>query len=165
MLYVQSGGYSIWIFMTNFIIITNIQLPKKILIFLYIITFCLLTFSQTMLIINIIGRESVNQLEYQEIKNKVDKMTNKTIFVDEVAARFVFDYQLPKGAINWGASNPPPYVYPTSIDDQKNDQVWVISSAKKRLIKDLPDDFPRVEILGRKFNSIPSKPYEVIIVE
>lgn len=165
MIYVQSGGYNSWMSIVMILIITSLKLNKKFRLLLYSILFSLYFIGQTTNIIKIVGQESISQVKYEEVRNTVNKMTDKTIFVDEIAARYVFDYRLPKGAINFGASNPPPNVYPTSIKDKKPDQVWVISPVKGKLIEGLSGDYPRVKILGHQFNTLPKKPYDVMIVD
>ncbi len=165
-IYVQGGIYVIWVWITMILIVTRINLAKKSLnTFLLIFLIILYFFFQTFTIISILGQKSISKDKYAQIRNEVNQMTDKTIFVDEVAARYVFDYRLPKGAINWGASNPPPFVFPTSIKDKKADQVWVISPVKSNIVKDLSIDYPHVKIFGHTFNSIPQSPYDVIIVK
>lgn len=85
--------------------------------------------------------------------------------VDEVAARFVFDYHLPPRTTAWHFLLSPPQAYPTSIADKREGAVWIVSEANLGLyVADVQNDYPRITFLGHRYGSRPREPYKVLVL-
>lgn len=102
--------------------------------------------------------------EYAEILEYVEQHPEKTYVIDGIAARFVFNYQLPKNTLSWIGSVPAPLLWPTSFANKPEDSVWIIASPKAWHFPELPD-YPRVEIFGHKLDSIALRPYDILLIE
>jgi hypothetical protein len=111
-----------------------------------------------------IGQQHTPFQNYQEIHNYIQTHPQKQYIVDEVAARFIFDYRLPPNSLSWMGSTQAPALWPNSFADKPQEAIWIISTQKAWHIPELPD-YPRVEIFGRRFASIARRPYDLIIVK
>ncbi|MBD3563238.1 hypothetical protein H6S82_31025, partial [Planktothrix sp. FACHB-1355] len=120
--------------------------------------------SQSLNIISLAGREYLPSAKYQQIREAFLAKPNRKYAIDEVAARFVFDYKLPKNSIDltfMGPVNAPLL----SAKDKPSDVTWIAST--HRLAMQYPElniKYPRVEFLGRSFNSLPKKPFELTVI-
>ncbi|MBD2579790.1 hypothetical protein [Oscillatoria sp. FACHB-1406] len=125
------------------------------------IAFCL---NQSLNLITLAGTQREPQSSYQEIRDYVRSHPNRSYAIDYIAARFVFDYKLPPGSIDWNFSNRAPLFWPTSLSQKPPNMTWLISSARATEFPGMPD-VPKVRLLGRTFSSIPSRPYQVTVIE
>ncbi|MEC4869056.1 MAG: hypothetical protein SAJ11_23520, partial [Jaaginema sp. PMC 1078.18] len=136
-------------------------LTRKILIAIALIVFLL---NNLMTIIATTCIEKTEPQQYQVVREYIQKHPEKQYIIDEVAARFIFDYQLPKNALSWNGSQPAPAFWPSSLADKSDNSVWIIAAQKAWHVPELPD-YPKVEIFGQRFDSIALRPYDIIIVE
>ncbi len=118
--------------------------------------------AQSYPLVALAGRRSVPPARYAEIRKSLRARPVGTLGVDEIAARFVFDYRLPPGTFCWNYSAPPPKTYPASVEEKPPGVTWVLSPVKSGTTKGLPAA-EKVRLFGREFGSIPAKPYEVVI--
>lgn len=137
------------------------SVTQKILIAVAVVVFLV---NNLMTIIAITNIEAASPQQYQAVREYIQNHAEKQYIIDEVAARFVFNYQLPDNSISWNSSQPAPAFVPTSIADKPDNAVWIIATQKAWHISELPD-YPRVEILGQRFDSIALRPYDIILVE
>ncbi|HEY9850412.1 MAG TPA: glycosyltransferase family 39 protein [Leptolyngbyaceae cyanobacterium] len=121
--------------------------------------------SQSLNIIFLIGKEYEPESSYQKIREFVIANPYKKYAIDETAARFVFDYRLPKNSTSWTFMQPPIGVAPISLEDKPPDITWIVS--KFRLEERFPKmliDCPKIEFFGRIFNSLPKNPFDITII-
>jgi hypothetical protein len=86
----------------------------------------------------------------------------RTLSIDGVAARFVFDYRLPEKAVSWNYSTPPGE-WPPSLPEKAGDTVWIVSIPGLSIVPGFPPARGAV-FLGREFRSIPARPFEVLVI-
>ncbi len=98
-----------------------------------------------------------------EVEARLCSLSAGVVAVDEVAARRVFDYRLPAGAVAWNFAEPWPEVWPRSVREKPRHQVWVISAAKATACAGLPPS-RRFELAGHRFQSIPADRREILVV-
>jgi hypothetical protein len=146
------------------IILFNINISKNMRRLLISISIISLLIYQSQLIVSWIGQHNPPSNKYESILKWVKENPDRNYAIDEVAARFVFDYNLPNSTVDWNFSNGPAIFWPISVDEKPANTVWIISPAKAAITLDLPD-YERVELFGHRFNSIPKSPYDVTIVE
>lgn len=166
MLYTSTLYYNFnffcWLGVVIFLFEINIDKKSRILLtFLCIVAFLIY---QSQLIVGAIGQNYPTIAKYESILQWVEENPDRNYAIDDVAARFVFDYNLPQNSIAWNFSNNPAIFWPTSVSQKPLNTVWIISPAKAALTPDLPD-YERVELFKHRFNSIPRSPYDVTIVK
>ncbi|HEY9850413.1 MAG TPA: hypothetical protein V6D28_13185 [Leptolyngbyaceae cyanobacterium] len=145
-------------------IISLMKRRSKMLIYSSMGAALLLLSSQTLNIISLLGREYPDELRPQEIRNFVIANPNRKYAIDEVAARFVFDYRLPKDSTCWSAIRPAPASYP-SAEDKLPDVIWIVATYNLgRYIPEMQADYPKVEFMGRKFESLPKNLFEITLI-
>jgi hypothetical protein len=81
----------------------------------------------------------------------------ESLAVDEIAARYVFDYRLPSRVVYWNYSVPPQQYWPKSLAERPAGTVWVLSQAKGPPVTGLPAT-PYLRLFGHSFTSIPKRP-------
>ena len=89
----------------------------------------------------------------------------RRLLVDAVAARVVFDFQLPEGATDWSSRQPAGRGYGSSIRDKPSDEIWLVSAC--RLEHHVPDAgirAARLRFLGHTFNSVDGDPARVHLI-
>uniref|UniRef100_UPI0030DDD447 hypothetical protein n=1 Tax=Argonema antarcticum TaxID=2942763 RepID=UPI0030DDD447 len=146
-------------------ILSIIKWEPKMSMFPSVVTLIIYFSSQSLNIISLIEREYVPESQYREIREAVLAKPNRKYAIDEIAARFVFDYKLPKNTTSWTFMLPPVGADPISFKDKPTDVTWIVSPYfLKYNFTDAPIDYPRVEFLGRTFNSLPKKPFDVILI-
>ncbi|WP_017303063.1 ArnT family glycosyltransferase [Spirulina subsalsa] len=101
----------------------------------------------------------------QEAKEFVEAHPNTAYWVDSIAARFVFDYDIPEGSVGWEFSSGSVFFLPSSVAQKPPDMVWIIGTKQAWHIPDELPDYPRLQVFGREFQSIARKPYDVLIIE
>ncbi|HEY9850411.1 MAG TPA: hypothetical protein V6D28_13175 [Leptolyngbyaceae cyanobacterium] len=139
--------------------------PYKIKMFICLVATLIYLTSQSINFVALFGRESLPASHYKEIKEYVLANPNKKYAIDSVAARFVFDYKLPKNVIDWNFMMPAPASGPSSIKDKPSNVTGIVSRfLVGNFVTDAQVDYPRIELLGRKFNSLPKKPFELIVI-
>ena len=75
------------------------------------------------------------------------------------------NYQLPKNCIDWNFMMPAPASGPSSKKDIPPNVTGIVSRfLVGNFFTDMQVDYPRVEFLGRKFKSLPKKPFELIVI-
>ena len=95
-------------------------------------------------------------------------MPNFQYIVDASAARYVFNYRLPKNSISWIYHIPAPehlrgkVIY---VGSPYFIQYMGLDAFNSPTLKQIAESYPRVSFLGRRFNSLPQMPFEVSIIE
>ncbi|MEM8639324.1 MAG: hypothetical protein AAGG51_10985 [Cyanobacteria bacterium P01_G01_bin.54] len=128
---------------------------------LTLLTFCLY---QSLGIVACLGQKDSDSVQYQETLLWFNDHPQYDYAIDEVVARFVFDYRIPDGITDWNYQNPV-YFQPRSLTEKPTNTVWMVSTAKGAVTEGLSKDYERVQLWGRQFNSIPQRPYDVIRVK
>lgn len=142
-----------------------IKSKSKLKLYAIIVTGLIYLSSQSLNIISLVGREYVPESKSKEIREFVLARPKRKYAIDEVAARFVFDYKLPENTVNWNFMKPAPASAPSSSKDKEPDVTWIVSKSNLgHYVPEMQPDYPRVEFLGRQFNSLPRKPFDVILV-
>ncbi len=135
----------------------------KIRFYASVLAILLYLISQSLNIVSLIGREYVPESEYQKVREIVIDNPNRKFAIDEVAARFVFDYKLPKNTISWNFLKAP--LDPMLAKDKKPDVTWIVSKSNlANMVPEMQIEYPRVEFMGRKFNSLPKNPFDVTVI-
>lgn len=101
----------------------------------------------------------------QSWQEAVARQTGRRLLLDAVAARVVFDFQLPKGATDWSSRLPAGQGYGSSIRDKRSDEIWLVSAW--RLEQHVPDAgirAPRLRFLGHTFSSVDGDPARVHLI-
>lgn len=137
----------------------------KIRIYASLVGIIIFLSSQTLNILSLVEREYVPKSKYQEIKEAVLAQPNRKYAIDEMAARFVFNYNLPANSTAWNFLAPPSDNRTTSYKDKKPDLIWIVSTYNLgHYVPEMKLDYPRVEFMGRTFYSLPKKPFDVILI-
>ncbi len=146
------------------LIISQINWRSKNMIYLPIITAFIFLSSQSLNIISLVGREYTSESSYQEIRQFFLANPNRKYAFDEVAARFIFDYKFPQNSTCWSALKPAPASYP-SAKDKLADVTWIVATYNLgKYAPEIQPDYPKIEFIGHKFNTLPKKPFDVTIV-
>jgi hypothetical protein len=155
-------------FITFFVLVGILVVSPELLLKFHfkkiIFVFCLAVVigSQSLKIIYLTQRYYPKPAYFENIKIKVDKMAKPEKYViDSVAARFIFDYNLPVNSISFdfiGVNR-----YPLKTDKKDND-IWIVSRPALGQIKELKIDYPRIKFLHREFNSLPKEPFDIVIM-
>jgi hypothetical protein len=99
-----------------------------------------------------------------EVENQIKK-NEGTLVVDDIVARYVFNYQLPEGTLSLHYLRPFPNHQLTTHHKLLGD-TWIVSKARiGQYIPEIVNDYPRIKILGRTFQSLPKNPFEIIILQ
>lgn len=101
--------------------------------------------------------------ETKMIREYVRLHPDKKYVIDSAAARWVFDYKFPKNIHLESFTDP--IKERKSIQERKKDEVWIVSKADLDIF--MPDagvKVPCVEIFGRRFSSLPLKPFELTMI-
>ncbi|MCW6036935.1 hypothetical protein K4A83_11765 [Spirulina subsalsa FACHB-351] len=102
----------------------------------------------------------------EKIAEILDYVTNnpeKTYFIDGIAARYIFDYNLPAESVSWEFSGEPAMGPPTSLTEKAENAVWILSRRQAWHVAELPD-YPRLKLLGHRFKSIASQPHKILLI-
>lgn len=110
------------------------------------------------------GRQSLPAERHDTVREALRRPPPGPLAVDEIAARFIFDYRLPPGAVFWNYSRPPAKTWPASTMEKEPGEIWVLSPVKSQVTKGIPPS-PRVRLFGREFGSMSASPYDVAIIE
>ena len=146
-------------------IISRIDWQRKIKLYVSLLAILVFLSSQSLNILSLAAREYVPESKYRQIRETVLANPNRKYAIDEVAARFVFDYQLPKNSTSWTFMQAPgvPLI---SAKERLSDATWIVSTSMlgEGFPEMLKKDYPRVEFLGRRFNSLPKNPFDVTLI-
>ncbi len=138
---------------------------KVLFISLWLISLLL---SQSLEIISLFNRGKITQSSYEKIQTFVNAHPNYQYIVDASAARYVFNYRLPKNSISWIYHIPAPehlrgkVIY---VGSPYFMQYMGLDAFNSPTLKQIAESYPRVSFLGRRFNSLPQMPFEVSIIE
>lgn len=142
-----------------------LNLKTKTVNRILLVTFCIaiMMIYKSQLIISSLAQEQTPPIIYRLALQWSQEHPEQNYFIDAVAARFVFDYNLPQSAAAWEYSNPDTF-FPSSISQQKPNSVWLISPAKAAITEGLPE-YKRVKILRQQFGSVPRSPHDVMVID
>ncbi|QYM80480.1 hypothetical protein K0B96_07700 [Horticoccus luteus] len=100
------------------------------------------------------------------IRQAVHEHPGKTLCLDEVVARYVYDFRLPPGAQDWGLRNPAGIGAAGTVAAKPTNELWIASEWKiERYISDSGVKAERLRIGSHVFNSQPKSPYRLVIVK
>ena len=90
----------------------------------------------------------------------------RTLFVDAAAARYLFDYQLPPGALDliYGVA-PPASIVPYVPGEPA--VLWAAAHPWLRYVPGAPPalkEFPKHVFLGRSVETFPQDPFEIVVI-
>jgi hypothetical protein len=142
------------------------KLVKTIFVFLTVATFLI---HNSLTLIASINCFNCQFNAYSNIRQYVQQHPELTYVVDNYAARYVFDYKLPLKTISWSFVNKAPDFWPVSIEQIPKNAVAITSvyqASSLESLKEVPNlpDWPKVELFGYQFNSIPRYPQDVVII-
>lgn len=120
--------------------------------------------AQSYVLLALAGRKSISEEHYATVRMSLPNDPSRILGIDEIAARYIFNYQLPAGAYAWNYSFPPPQTWPASTRDKARGVSWVLSPVKSSVTQGIPPA-EKVRLFGREFGSIPAKPYDVVVIE
>lgn len=139
-------------------------------------------FRQTLSIAKWMGQEMPLSASLQSITEQAENaaITSKLVAVDGHAARWLFDYQLPRGtrSFAFGVGNPAgsiqaPAFYPEDASWRKKGETWIFSQQSiianaAAMIPGFDSEVysppPKLQMLGFSFNSVPKSPHRFFIV-
>lgn len=158
-------NYFYWVFVIIAISDIYTKNNQKINLILILLTLIALLSNQSYSIFHFLSQKNVPLDKYENLKNQVSNLDkNQQILFDDVAARYIFNYQLPIQAIDWNYSKKAPSIGGGLFADKPTNDVWIISTAKRLMSKDLPE-FEKAELFGHKFNTIPKYPDDIMIIK
>ena len=166
LLYASAVGFAFFFCWLGIIIIIFKIKKLKIKLYAFVLTGCVFLSSQFLNILSLAQREYVPENQYREIKEAVLANPDRKYAIDDVAARFVFDYKLPKNCTSWTFMHEVPGAAPIISKDKPSNVTWIVATPMlgggfPHMLK---TDFPRVKFLGHRFNSLPKKPFELTVV-
>ena len=88
----------------------------------------------------------------------------REIWFDEIAARYVFGYRVPGDGIYWNFSRPFPQVWPLDLREKKPGSIWIVARSKADSCEGM-ERSERVVLWGHRFESLPLRPWELLVVE
>ncbi len=86
-----------------------------------------------------------------------------TPVVDEIAARYLFDYRLPEHALFLNFSQSAEHPWPTSTLQRRPGEIWIVGMGVADRCAGLPKS-PRAHLLGHEFLSMPERPWDLQVV-
>ncbi len=90
----------------------------------------------------------------------------KVLCLDEVAARYVFDFNLPEGSRDWILRQPAQTGIRSLQADKPADELWVVNEWKlERYVDDSGVRSKRLQVAGRTIESLPHAPFRLRIIE
>jgi hypothetical protein len=111
-----------------------------------------------------IGRARSPRTDVHAVRASLEDLGGAILLVDDVAARYVLDYDLPPGTVDWNFSESADRPWrPLSVDDRRPGDVWVVSEEKAMVTEGLARS-DRLTLLGRTFQSIPADSREIVVV-
>ncbi|MEC4806709.1 MAG: hypothetical protein SAJ72_20830, partial [Jaaginema sp. PMC 1080.18] len=146
------------------IILSLIKLKPPLKKILISFAFAIFLINNSITFVTLTGSRPTSLSKYQKARTLVKQQPQKQYLIDEVTARFVFDYQLPENSIDWNFSHQAPEFWRVALKDKPNDSIWIISTAKAWHEPELPD-YPKLKLLGRYFESIPKHPHDILIID
>ena len=162
----------LWLFitviMTTFFSKNRPKLRRSMKVFFISLWLISLFLSQSLEIISSMSRGKITQSSYEKIQTFVTSHPNFQYIVDASAARYVFNYRLPKNSISWIYHIPAPehlrgkVIY---VGSPYFIQYMGLDAFNSPTLKQIAESYPRVSFLGRRFNSLPQMPFEVSIIE
>ncbi|MCW6036934.1 hypothetical protein K4A83_11760 [Spirulina subsalsa FACHB-351] len=147
------------------IILSKLNIPKKIRVLITSLAVAIVLINYSPTFLALFFQDRTIQPSVKIAQDFVRTHPNMTYSVDAVAARVVFDYNLPEGSVAWEYSGGHIWFFPQTVADKPPGMVWILSRKQAwHLPEELPD-YPRLPVFGREFKSIAHQPYDVLIVE
>ncbi len=90
----------------------------------------------------------------------------RTLFVDAAAARYLFDYRLPPGALDLFYGVPPPRSIVPYVPGER-EVLWAAAHPWLRYVEGAPSalqDYPKHVLLGRTLDTFPQDPFEIVVL-
>jgi hypothetical protein len=149
--------FLVWILILTFISLIKVPINLKRMI--HVVLACIFLFQNSHLLLGLFFTDSIDKQSLELIEKKAGNISGNTknIVIDDIAARYVFDFNYPP---NSQAAlmdlTPPP--------SQNN--IWIVSPS--RTAHHFPEfltDFDKLKLFGRKYNLLSQNPYEIIILD
>ena len=113
----------------------------------------------------------LNQLNRREmpdaaaIRAAVATHPRSRLLVDNIAGRFVYDFRLPPGAVDWMSRQPIASGYASLLAHKPADEIWIASEWKlERYLSDSGIHAKRMRLGGITFNAIDREPYRLVVI-
>jgi hypothetical protein len=108
--------------------------------------------------------DSRTAIAYEIVRADLDATNDGVLAIDAYAARYLYDYVLPDNAIDYWFQLTPPDGPPLTPLDKSPEITWVASEGT--IARTLPDCVicPRVEFIGRTYNTIPLRPRSIVVL-
>ncbi len=90
----------------------------------------------------------------------------RTLFLDAAAARYLFDYRLPPGALDLFYAVPPPAAAVPYVLGER-DVLWAVARPWLRYTSGAPPaltTYPKHTFHGRSLDTLPREPFEIVVV-
>jgi hypothetical protein len=150
------GAFDFFVWVSILLIIT--ELKKKIFYALFLGVFLIY---QSISIVAFLGQEMTPKADYSAILNTLELASVENIIIDSVAARFIFNYQIPDRSIDYIFYGPAPKFSPETLDPKKDDEIWIVGR-RNVLFMEL-SDAQKVNLFGHQFGSILRRPNDVVV--
>jgi hypothetical protein len=164
-LYTEKTALHIGVFLCWWIIISYTETLKnsklKVCYICMITTFFFI--NQSSLIISSIFQTNFSDYYRKEALKKPNSINCENIIFDSEAARYIYDYNLPKKSLSLNFFSKT--FSPKSTSQYKKGTVWLLSAslAIRNNLKICGLDTTRIEIMGKKFHSLPQKPFQFLV--
>ena len=117
--------------------------------------------SQTLAMLSFLFEEHDVRVNHDAVRTEVRAIDPAApLWIDSVAARYVYDYRLPPNSLSWEFVHPLPTTFPQSLAERPSGTVWVIQKNNVLLGTVQP-----LTVAGRRFLSLAKNPYEVTVVQ
>lgn len=147
------------------IVMIALNLKLKVVSRITLLTFCTMAMMiyKSQALIAFLAQHKTPSQSHQSALIWSQENPEHDYFIDAIAARFVFDYNLPKSTFTWEYLDEE-FSTPLSLHQKEVNSVWLISSAKAAVTEGLPE-YERVKIFGRRFGSVPRAPHDVMAID
>ncbi len=152
------------------IIVTKASFPKIIKPLIILLTITVFFINHSFVIISWVAKERIPEEKYAQLRIQARDLitkygTTKKYLIDDVAARYIFDYHLPENAIDFNFSEQMyPFTPRKNWKAKPDNEIWFITPFRGLNGINFPP-YPKAKLFGIQLNSIPAKPDDVIIVE
>ena len=152
-----------WPYLFTAILVVGSSLRTRVMrMFLVAITVLALAWAETPTVAGVVFAEKPNEENFSKLRSEINNHTG-SVAVDEYAARFVFDYNLPPGAVSYYHQHALPN-YGPSLHRKERSQLWMVAKHNLRFCNDCPQSaLPRLQVGRFKFRSAIKDPYDIVL--
>jgi len=100
------------------------------------------------------------------IKAAIARHPGRTLCIDDVAARYIYDFKLPPGSVDWTQRQSTRLGSSGTLAAKPSNELWIATEWKiEHSIRDSVTHAERLKIGSARFGSIARQPYQLVVIE